>query len=107
MTCQRCGRESASALFCTWCGTRQGAEGTSVAGRRGDRFAAHPNEAVLEASVFTTLLPHLGHHKISEFRWATLIGAGIIGILYLAGLITAAILMGAILVPVVYLLYLY
>ena len=107
MTCQRCGRESASALYCTWCGTRQGAEATSVAGRRGDRFAAHPNEAVLEASVFTTLFPHLGHHKISEFRWATLIGAGIIGILYLAGLITAAILMGAILVPVVYLLYLY
>lgn len=107
MTCQRCGRESASALFCTWCGTRQGAAEQTAAGRRGDRFAAHPNEGVLHPAVFTTLFPHLAHHKVSEFRWATLIGTGIIAVLYLAGLITAAILMGAILVPVVYLLYLY
>jgi RsiW-degrading membrane proteinase PrsW (M82 family) len=105
--CQHCGRESAPALFCTFCGTRQGSVGQPAAGRRGDRFAAHPNEGVLHASVVTTLFPHLGHHKVNDFRWALLIGGAILVVLYAVGLIAAAILAGAVLVPVVYLVYLY
>jgi RsiW-degrading membrane proteinase PrsW (M82 family) len=107
MICERCGRESAPALFCTWCGTRQGAPDRTAAGRRADRFAAHPNEGVVNPAVFTTLFPHLAHRQIDEYRWAMVLGAIAIAILAFAGLITAAILMGAILVPVVYVLYLY
>ncbi len=106
MRCQQCDRESADAVFCTWCGAMQGA-GASPADRRMLRFAAHPNEGVLEPAVISTLLPHLGHRQVNEFRWALVIGSALIGLLYVAGLITAAILMAAILVPVVYVMYLY
>jgi RsiW-degrading membrane proteinase PrsW (M82 family) len=71
------------------------------------RYAAHPDEHVAQPSVFTTLFPHLGHHKIHEFRWAFAVGLAGILLLYLAHLITAAILVAIFLVPVLYLIYLY
>ena len=61
----------------------------------------------MQPSVFTTLFPHLGHQKIHEFRWAFAVGLAGILILYIAGLITAAILVATFLVPVLYLIYLY
>lgn len=61
----------------------------------------------MQPSVFTTLFPHLGHHKIHEFRWAFAVGLAGILLLYLAHLITAAILVSIFLVPVLYLIYLY
>lgn len=61
----------------------------------------------MQPSVFTTLFPHLGHHKIHEFRWAFAVGVAGILLLYLAHLITAAILVAIFLVPVLYLIYLY
>lgn len=57
--------------------------------------------------MFTTLFPHLGHHKIHEFRWSFAAGLAAVLILYFTGLITAAILVAAFLVPVLYLIYLY
>ena len=30
-----------------------------------------------QPSVITTLFPHLGHHKVHEFRWALLLGLAI------------------------------
>jgi RsiW-degrading membrane proteinase PrsW (M82 family) len=57
--------------------------------------------------MFTTLFPHLGQHKVHEFRWAFLVGLAGIAVLYIAGLITAAILVAIFLVPVLYLIYLY
>jgi hypothetical protein len=95
-------------VFCTRCGAHQGT--TAEFGdpkSREHRYAAHPGEHVAQPSVFTTLFPHLGHHKIHEFRWAFLVGLAAILILYVAGLITAAILVAAFLVPVLYLIYLY
>jgi hypothetical protein len=62
---------------------------------------------VAQPSIFTTIFPHLGHHKIHEFRWAFIAGLAGILVLYLAGLISAAILLSAFLVPVLYLIYLY
>lgn len=60
-----------------------------------------------QPALFSTLFPHLGHHKIHEFRWAFIAGLAGVVILYVAGLITAAILVSAFLVPVLYLIYLY
>jgi RsiW-degrading membrane proteinase PrsW (M82 family) len=74
---------------------------------RPHRYAAHPNEHVVQPAVFTTLFPHLGHQKIHEFRWAFVVGLAGIVVLYIAGLITAAILVATFLVPVLYLIYLY
>jgi RsiW-degrading membrane proteinase PrsW (M82 family) len=61
----------------------------------------------MQPSVFTTLFPHLGHQKIHEFRWAFAVGLAGILVLYISGLITAAILVATLLVPVLYLIYLY
>jgi RsiW-degrading membrane proteinase PrsW (M82 family) len=71
------------------------------------RYAAHPAEHVVQPSIFTTLFPHLGHNKIHEFRWAFAVGLAGILLLYIAHLISAAILVAIFLVPVLYLIYLY
>jgi hypothetical protein len=95
-------------VFCTRCGAHQGTTlEASKAKTREHRYAAHPGEHVAQPAVFTTLFPHLGQHKIHEFRWAFIAGLAGVLILYAAGLITAAILVSAFLVPVLYLIYLY
>jgi len=106
--CDHCAQESPDGAFCTRCGAHQGTTKESGdAKSREHRYAAHPGEHVAQPAVFTTLFPHLGHHKIHEFRWAFTAGVAGILVLYLAGLITAAILVAAFLVPVLYLIYLY
>ena len=108
MRCDHCANDVPDGVFCTRCGAHQGAaEAVGDPKLRERSYAAHPGEAVVHASVITTLFPHLGQHKVHEFRWAFLAGLGGILILYLAGLITAAILVSAFLVPVLYLIYLY
>lgn len=108
MRCDHCANDVPDGVFCTRCGAHQGViEAVGDPRLRERSYAAHPGEAVVHASVFTTLFPHLGQHKVHEFRWAFLGGLAAILILYLAGLITAAILVSAFLVPVLYLIYLY
>ncbi len=108
MRCDHCAHDVPDGVFCTRCGAHQGTtEEFGDAKTREHRYAAHPGEHVAQPSVFTTLFPHLGHHKIHEFRWAFVTGLGGILVLYLAGLITAAILVSAFLVPVLFLIYLY
>lgn len=108
MRCDHCAHDVPDGVFCTRCGAHQGTtQEAGAAKSREHRYAAHPGEHVAQPAVFSTLFPHLGHHKIHEFRWAFI--AGLVGvlILYAAGLITAAILVSAFLVPVLYLIYLY
>lgn len=108
MRCDHCAQEVPDGVFCTRCGAHQGTTNESGdAKSREHRYAAHPGEHVAYPGVFTTLFPHLGHHKIHEFRWAFLAGLAGVLVLYVAGLITAAILVSAFLVPVLYLIYLY
>ena len=108
MRCDHCAHDVPDGVFCTRCGAHQGTTGEVANPKtRPHRYAAHPAEHVVQPSVFTTLFPHLGHQKIHEFRWAFGVGLGGILVLYLAGLITAAILVATFLVPVLYLIYLY
>jgi len=114
MRCDHCANDVPDGVFCTRCGAHQGTMGelgnasASASTRtREYRYAAHPAEHVIQPSVFTTLFPHLGQHKIHEFRWAFAVGLAGIIVLYLSGLITAAILVATFLVPVLYLIYLY
>lgn len=109
MICRSCGREVPDGIFCTHCGfdqRRVPAPGPGSAKRR-ERFAAHPEEPVLQAGVLTTLLPHLDHDRVDEFRWSLIGGLGVVLLLYVVGLITAAIFVAAFLVPILYVLYLY
>jgi RsiW-degrading membrane proteinase PrsW (M82 family) len=106
--CDHCAQNVADGVFCTRCGAHQGTtEESGNPKKREHRYAAHPGEHVAQPSVFTTLFPHLGHHKIHEFRWAFIVGFAGVLVLWLAGLIAAAILVAAFLVPVLYLIYLY
>ena len=108
MRCDHCSHDVPDGVFCTRCGAHQGTTQESGNSKtREHAYAAHPGEHVAQPSVITTLFPHLGHHKMHEFRWAFLAGLAGILILYLAGLITAAILVSAFLVPVLYVIYLY
>jgi hypothetical protein len=108
MRCDHCSHDVPDGVFCTRCGGHQGTtQESGNAKTREHRYAAHPGEHVAQPSVITTLFPHLGHHKIHEFRWAFIAGLAGVLVLYLAGLITAAILVAAFLVPVLYLIYLY
>ncbi|GAC1472715.1 MAG: hypothetical protein PVS3B2_15980 [Candidatus Dormibacteraceae bacterium] len=108
MQCDHCSHDVPDGAFCTRCGAHQGTTAESGNPKtREHRYAAHPGEHVAQPSVITTLFPHLGHHKIHEFRWAFIAGLAGILVLYIAGLISAAILLSAFLVPVLYLIYLY
>lgn len=108
MRCDHCAHDVPDGVFCTRCGAHQGTTGEVGDARlREHRYAAHPNEHVIQPSVFTTLFPHLGQHKVHEFRWAFVVGLAGIVVLWIAGLITAAILVATFLVPVLYLIYLY
>jgi hypothetical protein len=62
---------------------------------------------VVSPGVFSALFPHLGHDAVNEFKWVFLGGIGVLVILSILGLITAAIILSAFLVPVLYLMYLY
>jgi RsiW-degrading membrane proteinase PrsW (M82 family) len=106
--CDHCTHDVPDGVFCTRCGAHQGTtQESGDAKTRVHRYAAHPGEHVAHPSVITTLFPHLGQHKMHEFRWAFIGGLAGVLILYFAGLITAAILVAAFLVPVLYLIYLY
>lgn len=108
MTCAFCSRDDVpDAPFCTNCGAHQGTREAGNPARRHHRYAAHPGEHVLQPSIFTTIFPHLGHHKVHEFRWVFLGGLAGVFVLFFAGLITAALCVAILLVPVLYLLYLY
>jgi RsiW-degrading membrane proteinase PrsW (M82 family) len=106
--CDHCANDVPDGVFCTRCGAHQGTTTTPAEAKaRVNRYAAHPAEHVLQPSILTTLFPHLGHTKIHEFRWAFAVGLAGILVLYIAGLITAAILVAIFLIPVLYLIYLY
>jgi hypothetical protein len=108
MRCDHCAHDVPDGVFCTRCGAHQGT--TQEFGNprsREQHYAAHPGEHVAQPSIITTLFPHLGQNKVHEFRWALIAGLGGVVVLWLAGLVTAAILVAAFLVPVLYLVYLY
>lgn len=108
MQCDHCHEVVVDGVYCTRCGAHQGTtDDPRDARSRTHSYAAHPGEHVAHPGIFSTLFPHLGQHKIHEFRWALLAGLAAITVLWIAGFVTAAILVAAFLVPVLYLIYLY
>jgi RsiW-degrading membrane proteinase PrsW (M82 family) len=106
--CVHCGKQVPDAVFCTNCGAHQGLADDGVAAQeRPQHFAAHPGEHVAQPSIFTTLFPHLGHRKLQEFRWALILGFALVVVLTATGLITAAVVVSIVLVPTLYVVYLY
>jgi RsiW-degrading membrane proteinase PrsW (M82 family) len=104
--CEHCGRDTPDEPFCTWCGAHRLGTGTDARARRKD-YAAHTGEHVSQPSVVTTLFPHLPRHRVHEFRWGLVGGLAVVVALVGGGLIVAALLASAVLVPTLYLVYLY
>ena len=104
VTCGNCGAFVRPGTYCAECGTSLG--GVVAKGRAG-AYAASPHEHLVHASVITTLFPHLPHRQAHLFRQVFTVGIGVIILLAALRLVAPATLMALLLLPVLYLLYLY
>jgi len=89
--------------FCGHCGAHL----TTGSARRTHAFAAVPSEGVAHLSIITTLFPHLPHRSGTPFLFALTAGGTLV--LALAGLhlLAPATVAALLVLPVLYLLYLY
>ena len=104
MICHHCGNQVPVGHFCTNCGAEAGSQ---VHGVRHSHFALHPGEHVFQPSVFSTLLPHLHHSRVHEFRFALAGGVAVVALAAGMGFISGALIAAVVLFPVLYLLYLH
>ena len=101
--CPSCGLPVPSGLYCGACG----ADMTTGSPSRVDAFAAAPGERVLAPAFISTLFPHMPARNSLPFRMTTVCGLVIVVGLGLVGLNGAAIAAAALLIPLLYLIYLY
>jgi hypothetical protein len=89
--------------FCGHCGAHLPTASTS----RRHAFAAVPSEPVAHLSIISTLFPHLPHRQGGAFRWALIAGIALVVVTAALRLFAPATAAAAILLPALYLLYLY
>ena len=130
-TCEHCGNEVPASRFCIRCGhEHEGGEsalsgisrvpGASAVGRglsgvlkidpaslSGVRraFAAAPNESVLRPTIVSTIFPQLPRPSMAMFRTCLGLGLATVLVLGLAKLYPVALIAGAVLLPVLVVLY--
>lgn len=73
---------------------------------RGHFYAAAPGEHLFHFNVITTLFPHLPHRRSHAFLWGLVSGFALIAVMAGLHLFAAATAVAALLLPVLYLLYL-
>jgi hypothetical protein len=103
MRCPHCGRMTPAGVFCTHCGASLPTGDRLGDPRRFHAFATHPREGVLHLSIITTLFPHLDRQRSQQARWLLLAGVVIIVLLGLSRFIPLAIVLAALLLPLLYL----
>lgn len=101
--CPHCGSMVPAGEFCGHCGAHLT---RGNAGRR-HAFAAVPSEPVLHLSIVSTLFPHLPHRRGGAFRWALLTGGVAVNLLAALHLFAPATIAAVLVLPVLYLLYIY
>ena len=107
-TCPACGRGVPEGEFCAACGAHLALDRGPMARRyRYHAFAANPAEHVLQPSVISTLFPHLPHRRTAPFSLALLLAAVLLLVLGVLRWTGPAIAAAALLMPLLYLLYLY
>jgi hypothetical protein len=89
--------------YCGHCGAHL----ISASTTRRHAFAAVPAERVAHISIISTLFPHLAHRRGGAFRWALLAGCAAVLLLAAFHLFAPATIAATLLLPVLYLLYLY
>lgn len=102
-TCPHCGSLVPAGEFCGHCGAHLASGSTS----RRQAFAAVPSERVAHLSVITTLFPHLPHRGGRPFRVALVVGGAAVLLLAVFHLFAPATITAVLVVPVLYLMYLY
>jgi hypothetical protein len=131
-TCDHCGQEVPASRFCIRCGNElEGGEpalsrftrvpGASAVGRSvsgvlsldpaslsGVRraYAAAPNESVLRPTIVSTIFPQLPQPSMGVFRRCLALGVATVLVLGLAKLYPVALIAGAVLLPMLVVLYL-
>jgi RsiW-degrading membrane proteinase PrsW (M82 family) len=103
VSCPHCGSMVPAGEFCGHCGAHLPRANTS----RRHAYAAVPSEPVVHLSIVSTLFPHLPHRRGGAFRWALLAGSAAVVILAAFHLFAPATIAAVLLLPVLYLLYLY
>ena len=100
--CTNCAREVPRERFCVCCGEPLEREGRTKAG-----FAAAPQERWYDPRLVSSIFPHLPRADMRPFRLALLGAAGLVVCLCLLGLFPLALVAAAVMVPVLFLLYLW
>ncbi|HZC07933.1 MAG TPA: PrsW family glutamic-type intramembrane protease [Ktedonobacterales bacterium] len=112
MRCPQCGRETAPDAYCGFCGARlpqaEGAPPPHAHDRlRAHAYAADPRESLYAPALISTLFPHLPPRRANLARWLLLAGVVLAVGVALARVAPIALLLGAVLLPVLYLVYFY
>jgi hypothetical protein len=107
MQCPHCGREAPEGEYCIHCGARLPTPTHPLDARRAHAYAANPREHVLHLSAVSTLFPHLNARQTLQARWLLSGSALVIFFIALGRLVPLAIVLAALLVPVLYLAYYY
>ncbi len=102
--CATCGQRTPSGDFCGACGSRLNLEG-SPSGLA--VYSADPAEKVLRPWIVSTLFPYLPRRASAPFRIALLVGVLSLVFLGLLRLTGPAIVASAVLLPALYLIYLF
>lgn len=108
ITCNQCGNQVPRLKFCIRCGdplTDEFAAESVREERR--RFAAAPDERVNSVSLVSTLFPQLPRAEMRTFRLAFALGVAIVVGLALLGFYPIALASAAVLVPLLFVLYLW
>ena len=94
------------AYYCFRCGdSLQGRDG-GIVGKRAS-FAVAPGEDTSQLALISSIMPHTNRQTAGNYRWALLITAFLTLAFTVTGLLPAAIVAAAFLVPETYLLYIY
>jgi len=101
--CPHCESTVPVGEFCGHCGAHLRTADTD----RRHAFAAMPNEPVVHFNVISTFFPHLSHRHGGPFRWALIAGIVLVVVLAALHVFAAATAAAALLLPALYLLYLY
>jgi hypothetical protein len=103
--CPHCGELVPAGAFCGHCGAELSEPSTGRS--RLHSFAAAPHEHVLRPSVVSTLFPHLPRRHAHSFQLVLVAGVFLVILLAAVRLLGPATIAAAIVLPVLYLLYLY
>ena len=105
--CPNCHRETPDGNFCVRCGEPQGRVTTAAGARSRPQFAAAPAQREWAPWLISTLFPQLPRHSDRRFRLALLVGAALVIVLAAVRLFPVAVMVAALLMPLITVVYFY